>query len=127
MTVSPQPAVGSLGARSPSSNAAAPYPIPGPVAPMTGTRSPVPSAIRSRLAFELRAVALDMAGTTDRDELTRPEEADLADAIEAAVASVLPGIVEALDDALTPRIETLPLRARLVLARARARREFGHG
>ena len=68
-----------------------------------------------------------MAGRVDRDELTFAEEILLADALEAAVAAVLPQVVEALDDALTPRVESLPLHARLVLSRARGRHEYGVG
>jgi hypothetical protein len=82
---------------------------------------------RSRLALELRIVAEDMAGRVDRDELTYAEEIVLADALEAAVAAVLPQVVDALDDALTPRLESLPLHARLTLARARGRNEYGVG
>ncbi|MHB8890986.1 MAG: hypothetical protein ACYC65_02950 [Candidatus Limnocylindrales bacterium] len=82
---------------------------------------------RSRFALELRVLAEDMAGRTDRDELTRDEEAELADAVEAAVDAVMPLIVDALDDALTPRLESLPLHARLTLVRARDRQELGLG
>jgi hypothetical protein len=82
---------------------------------------------RSRLALELRVLATDMAGHVDRDELTLPEETALAEAIGAAVDAVLPRIVDELDDALTPRLERLPLHARLTLARARGRQEFGLG
>ena len=71
--------------------------------------------------------AADTAGRVDRDELTFAEEILLADALEAAVAAVLPQIVDALDDALTPRLESLPLHARLTLARARGRNEYGVG
>jgi hypothetical protein len=82
---------------------------------------------RTRLALELRVLAEDMSGHVDRDELTVDEEAALAEALEAAVNAVLPQIVDALDDALTPRLESLPLHARLTLARARGRMEFGIG
>jgi hypothetical protein len=82
---------------------------------------------RCRLALELRVLAGDMAGHVDRDELTPAEETALADAIEAAVDAVLPRIVDELDDVLTPRLEALPLHARLTLARARGRQEFSPG
>jgi hypothetical protein len=82
---------------------------------------------RSRLALELRLVAGDLAGRVDRDELTLDEEAALADALEAAVEAAMPEIIDALDDALTPRLEALPIHARLTLARARGRQEFGLG
>ncbi len=68
-----------------------------------------------------------MAGHVDRDELTRDEEAALAEVLEAAVDAVMPQIADALDDALTPRLESLPLHARLTLVRARGRQEFGLG
>lgn len=82
---------------------------------------------RSRLALELRVLAEDMAGRVDRDELTRDEEAALAEVLEAAVDAVMPQIAGALDDALTARLESLPLHARLALVRARGRQEFGLG
>ena len=91
------------------------------------TTSRTAAGSRSRLALELRVVAADTAGRVDRDELTFAEEILLADALEAAVAAVLPQIVDALDDALTPRLESLPLHARLTLARARGRNEYGVG
>jgi len=93
----------------------------------SATRSSAAAGSRSRLALELRVVAQDMAGRVDRDELTFAEETVLADALEAAVTAVLPQIVDALDDALTPRLESLPLHARLTLARARGRNEYGLG
>jgi hypothetical protein len=93
----------------------------------SATRSSATAGSRSRLALELRAVAGDMAGRVDRSELTFAEELILADAIEAAVAAVLPQVVDALDDALTPRLESLPAHARLTLARARGRNEYGVG
>ena len=82
---------------------------------------------RCRLALELRVVAEDMAGRVDRDELTSDDELDLSEALDAAVEAVLPHVIEVLDDALTPRIEALPLRVRMTLNRARARHEFGLG
>lgn len=91
------------------------------------TASSTAAGSRSRLALELRVVAADTAGRVDRDELTFAEEILLADALEAAVEAVLPQIVDALDDALTPRLESLPLHARLTLARARGRNEYGVG
>jgi hypothetical protein len=93
----------------------------------SATRASASAGSRSRLALELRVVAQDMAGRVDRDELTFDEETVLADALEAAVTAVLPQIVDALDDALTPRLESLPLHARLTLARARGRNEYGLG
>ena len=93
----------------------------------SATASTAAAGSRSRLALELRVVAADMAGQVDRNELTFAEECALADALEAAVAEVLPQVVDALDDALTPRLETLPLHARLTLSRARARNEYGIG
>ena len=80
---------------------------------------------RSRLALELRVAAQDLAGRVDRDELSLDEEIGLYDALDAAVEAVLPQVIEALDEALTPRLEALPLRARLTLARARRRLELG--
>lgn len=89
--------------------------------------SGVAAGSRVRLAFELRVIAGDLAGRVDRDELTRDEEAEMADVIDEAVDAVMPRVLDALDDALTPRLESLPLHARLTLARARGRREFGLG
>jgi hypothetical protein len=80
---------------------------------------------RSRLAFELRAAAEDLAGRVDRDELTLDEELRLSDALDEVVDTVLPEIMQALDEVMTPRLEALPLHARLALARARDRRELG--
>ena len=82
---------------------------------------------RCPLALELRVVAEEMAGRVDRDELTFDEEMDLSDALDAAVEAVLPQVIDVLDDALTPRIEALPLHVRMTLTRARARHEFGLG
>jgi hypothetical protein len=83
------------------------------------------SGTRSRLALELRVVAEDLAGRVDRDELTFDEEIRLNDALDDAVEAVLPQVLELLEVALTPRVEALPLHARLTLTRARGRREYG--
>jgi hypothetical protein len=83
------------------------------------------SGARSRLALELRGVAEDLAGRVDRDELTFDEEFRLSDALDDAVESVLPQVLFLLEESLTPRVEALPLHARLTLARARGRREYG--
>ncbi len=83
------------------------------------------SGVRSRLSMELRVVAGDLAGNVDRDELTFEEEMRLNDALDDAVASVLPEVLDLLETALSPRVEALPLHARLTLARARGRREYG--
>jgi hypothetical protein len=80
---------------------------------------------RTRLALEVRVAAEDLAGRVDRDELTLDEEIRLSEAIDFAVEAVLPLVIHVLDDVLTPRLEALPLHARLTLARARRRREFG--
>jgi hypothetical protein len=99
--------------------------VPVPVGlPAVGEASP---AVRTRLAFELRTIALDLAGVPDRDELSRQDEDDLEAAIESAVSVALPSVIALLDEALTPRLEALPLHARLTLVRARERRDFGHG
>lgn len=86
---------------------------------------PTVSGLRPRLAMELRVVAEDLAGRVDRDELTLDEEMRLSDALDEAVESVLPQVLEMLELALSPRVESLPLHARLTLARARGRIEFG--
>ncbi|MFN8631257.1 MAG: hypothetical protein U0838_13355 [Chloroflexota bacterium] len=70
-------------------------------------------------------VAEDLAGKVDRDELTFDEEMRLNDALDNAVESVLPQVLNLLEDALSPRVEALPLHARLTLTRARGRREYG--
>lgn len=80
---------------------------------------------RSRLALELREIADDLAGRLDRDELSRADEELIFDTIEAAVAAAQPAVVEILERELTPRLEALPLHARLALARARGRRDIG--
>jgi hypothetical protein len=80
---------------------------------------------RSRLEMELRAVAEDLAGCPDRDELTLDEEILVAEALDEAVAAAIPAVREVLDRELTPRIEALPIGTRLTLARARRRLEFG--
>jgi hypothetical protein len=85
------------------------------------------SGTRSRLALELRVVAEDLAGRVDRDELTFDEEFRLNDAIDDAVESVLPQVLDMLEQSLTPRVEALPLHARLTLTRARGRHEYGLG
>jgi hypothetical protein len=99
------------------------HPLHHPVEPVVGPALPVRGG--SRLAAELRDLAEDMAGRIDRDELTLDEEELLADVIDEAVATVLPAITQALEDALTPRLESLPLHARMTLAGARRRRQFG--
>ena len=96
-----------------------------PIAPVATAAIVARSRSRSRLALELRAAAEDLAGRVDRDELSIDEEMRLGDMLDEAVESVLPLILEALDDALTPRLESLPLHARLTLTRARGRREYG--
>ena len=80
---------------------------------------------RSRLEIELRALAEDMAGHLDRDELSLDDECLLAEILDEAVAAAMPAITDTLDRELTPRIESLPLGTRLTLARARSRLEFG--
>ena len=80
---------------------------------------------RSALGLTLHELAEDMTGRLDRDELTRDEESLLTDAIDDAVASAMPGIVELLEAELAPRMEALPLHARLTLAGARRRRSLG--
>jgi hypothetical protein len=80
---------------------------------------------RTRLQLELRDVAEEITGRVDRDELSRSDEEDVTEAIDAAVAAALPDVVAALDRELTPRLEALPLATRLTLAQARRRRDFG--
>lgn len=89
------------------------------------TVRPTVAGSRSRLALELRVVAEDLAGHVDRDELTFDEEMRLNDALDNAVESVLPQVLEMLELALSPRVEALPLHARLTLTRARSRVEYG--
>ena len=79
----------------------------------------------TRLELELRQMADDLAGRLDRDELSREDEELIAEAIDAAVVAALPVVFEVLDRELTPRLEALPLKARLTLARARRRRDYG--
>jgi hypothetical protein len=93
--------------------------------PQTRTTTRVVRGRRSRLELELRSLADDMAGRLDRDELSREDEELVTDALDEAVAAALPAILEELDRELTPRLESLPLSTRLVLARARRRLEFG--
>lgn len=79
----------------------------------------------TRLELELRGMADDLAGRLDRDELSREDEELIAEAIDAAVVAALPVVSEVLDRELAPRLEALPLRTRLTLARARRRRDYG--
>ncbi len=102
---------------------------------MVDTLRPVPRAAlsptshqpgtRSPLALEIRALADDLVGSTDRDAMTLEEEALVAEVIEEAVAAALPRIVDVVDDELTPRLESLPLHARLALAESRRRGQLG--
>jgi hypothetical protein len=94
--------------------------IPAADAPTHAVRGP-----RTRLELELRAMADDLVGRLDRDEVSRDDEERIGDAIEAAVLAALPTVMDALDRALTPRLEALPLNTRLTLARARRRRDYG--
>ena len=89
--------------------------------------APTPQARgpRSRLELELREMADDLAGRLDRDELGRDDEQLIADALDAAVLAALPYVLDVLDRELTPRLEALPLKTRLTLARARRRRDYG--
>ena len=80
---------------------------------------------RSRLELELREMADDLAGRLDRDELCRDDEQLIADAVDAAVLAALPVVKAALDRELTPRLEALPLKTRITLARARRRLDYG--
>jgi hypothetical protein len=89
-------------------------------APTHAVRGP-----RTRLELELRDMADDLTGRPDRDELSRDDEELIGDAIDAAVLAALPTVLDALDAELTPRLEALPLRTRLTLARARRRRDYG--
>ena len=73
----------------------------------------------------LRELAGDLAGRLDRDEISADSEALVAEAIDEAIAAVLPVLLELLDRELTPRIEALPLATRLALVEARRRREIG--
>ena len=89
------------------------------------TVHPTVLGARSRLSLELRVVAEGLAGRVDRDELTLDEEMRLSDALDDAVESVLPQVLQLLEVALSPRVEALPIHARLTLTRARGRREYG--
>ncbi len=53
------------------------------------------------------------------------DEELITEALDAAVVAALPVVFEVLDRELTPRLEALPLKARLTLARARRRRDGG--
>jgi hypothetical protein len=79
---------------------------------------------RSRLELELREMAEDLAGCLDRDELCRDDEQLIAEAMDAAVLAALPVVLDILDRELTPRLEALPPRTRVTLARARRRRDY---
>jgi hypothetical protein len=89
--------------------------------------APVPTirGPRSRLELELREMAEDLAGCLDRDELCRDDEQLIADAMDAAVLAALPVVLDVLDRELTPRLEDLPVKTRVTLARARRRRDYG--
>jgi hypothetical protein len=70
-------------------------------------------------------MADDLAGCLDRDELGRDDEQLITDAMDAAVLAALPFVLDVLDRELTPRLEALPLKTRLTMARARYRRDCG--
>jgi hypothetical protein len=93
--------------------------------PLAGAQGKTVRGHLTRLELELRQMADDLAGRLDRDELSREDEALIAEAIDAAVIAALPVVFEALDRELTPRLEALPLKARMTLARARRRRDYG--
>ena len=80
---------------------------------------------RPLLALELRALAEDLAGRVDRDALTGDEEELFAEVVEAAAAAAVQRVIEVVDAELTPRLEALPLHARLALADARRREQLG--
>ena len=84
-----------------------------------------PFGTPSEFDLALRELAGDVAGRLDRDEISPDNEALVAEAIDEAIAAVLPLLLELLDRELTPRIEALPLSTRLALAEARRRRELG--
>ncbi len=86
------------------------------------TRAGAPDTCMAR---ELLDMAHDLAGRLDRDALDEASELAIDEALEATVAAVLPRIVDVLDAELTPRLEALPLRTRMVLADARRLRELG--
>jgi hypothetical protein len=96
-----------------------------PVATVATPPARVVRGSRSRLEIQLRAIATDLAGCLDRDEVTREEEELIAEAVDAAISAALADVLDALDRELTPRLEALPLKARLTLARARRRRDYG--
>jgi hypothetical protein len=96
--------------------------------PVPQTRPSLPTSAelsRGCMARELLELARDLAGRLDRDAVGGPEEAAIDEALEATVTTVLPRIVRMLDAELTPRLEALPLRARLALADARRVRAMG--
>ena len=93
--------------------------------PATGTPTRTIRGQLTRLELELREMADDLAGRLDRDELSREDEELIVEAIDAAVVAALPVVFEVLDRELTPRLEALPMKARLTLARARRRRDYG--
>jgi len=77
------------------------------------------------MARELLDLARDLAGRLDRDAVDEASEHAIDEALEATVAAVLPRIIDALDAEITPRLEALPLRARMALADARRLRDLG--
>ncbi len=77
------------------------------------------------MARELLDLARGLAGHLDRDAVDEASERAIDEALEAAVAAVLPQIVDVLDAELTPRLEALPLRTRMVLANSRRMRDLG--
>ena len=97
---------------------------PGPPDEPAATTTHVPGR-RSRLALELRELASDMVGRIDRDELTPDEEDALGDLLDESVAALLPRVAQLLEAELAPRVEALPVHARVTLAGARRRRAFG--
>jgi len=93
--------------------------------PGSGASRTVSSGEWSGLAIELRVLAGDLAGRPDRDELTLDEEDLLDRELDEAVSVVLPRVWTQLEAELGPRVEGLPLHARMALLRARQRRQLG--
>jgi hypothetical protein len=80
---------------------------------------------RSCLGHDLRDLAEDLIGQVDRDELRADEAAELARVLDEVVLASLPQVAGLVAAELGPRIESLPLHARLALANARERRRLG--
>ena len=80
---------------------------------------------RSRLAFELRAIALDLLGLYEAEELPRECAAWLRTTIETAVSSISGPTVSALTSHLRSELAVAPVEVARRIDQAKRRHEAG--